>query len=462
MSESPAAIDLSPLAARLSGTALSPGDDGWDAGRQAWNLVADQRPAAVVLAGGVDDVRATVDFARERGLRVAPQSTGHAASGIASLDDTILLRTLQMNGVEVDAEARRARVEAGALWGAVGASAAEHGLVGVHGSAAEVGVVGYTLGGGLGWTSRLYGLATNSVLAIEAVTGDGELVRADHESEPDLFWALRGGGGSFGVVTAIEFSLYPMTEAYAGMIAWPADRGAEVIPAYVEWTRDLPDEMTAWARFLTLPPLPEVPEFLRGNPIVDVTAAYAGPESEGAELVRPLLEKLGEPMMNSLGTIPATALSALNGDPEDPVPALGDGDLLGEFPAEAADALVGVAGAGSGSPLLSVQLRHLGGAMARPPANGGATAALDAEFAIYSVGMAADPDGATATEAHVKKVREALEPWSATSRYLNFVDVPAPAALSFDEDTYARLQQVKGKYDPDGVFRANHEVAAAV
>ena len=142
MSESPAAIDLSPLAARLSGTALSPGDDGWDAGRQAWNLVADQRPAAVVLAGGVDDVRATVDFARERGLRVAPQSTGHAASGIASLDDTILLRTLQMNGVEVDAEARRARVEAGALWGAVGARAAEHGLVGVHGSAAEVGVVG--------------------------------------------------------------------------------------------------------------------------------------------------------------------------------------------------------------------------------------------------------------------------------------------------------------------------------
>ena len=137
------------------------------------------------------------------------------------------------------------------------------------------------------------------MLAIEVVTGDGELVRADHESEPDLFWALRGGGGSFGVVTAMEFSLYPLTEVYAGMIAWPADRGAEVIQAYLEWTRDLPDEMTAWARFLTLPPLPEVPEPLRGNPIVDVTAAYAGPESEGAELIRPLLE-LGEPMMNTL------------------------------------------------------------------------------------------------------------------------------------------------------------------
>ncbi len=461
MSESPAAIDLSSLAARLSGTALSPGDDGWDAARQAWNLAADQHPAAVVLAQSADDVRATVDFARERGLRVAPQSTGHAASGIASLDGTILLRTLQMDGVEIDAGARRARVEAGVVWGSVSAQAAELGLVGVHGSAAEVGVVGYTLGGGLGWTSRLHGLAANSVLAVEVVTGDGRLVRADHENEPDLFWALRGGGGSFGVVTAMEFSLYPLTEVYAGMIAWPVDRAPEVLQAYLEWTRDLPDEMTAWARFLTLPPFPEVPEPLRGNPIVDVTAAYAGPAAEGAELMRPIVE-LGEPLLNSFGTIPAPGLSALNGDPEEPVPAIGDGDLLGEFPAEAVDALVGVAGAGSGSPLLSVQLRHLGGAMARPPANGGATAALDADFAIYSVGMAGDPDGAAATKAHVKKISEALQPWSATSRYLNFVDVPAPAALSFDEDTFARLQSVKGRYDPDGVFRANHEVAAAV
>jgi hypothetical protein len=144
------------------------------------------------------------------------------------------------------------------------------------------------------------------------------------------------------------------------------------------------------------------------------------------------------------------------------VPGLGDGDLLGDLPPEAVDALVGVAGAGSGSPLLSVQLRQLGGAMARPPANGGATAALDADFAVYSVGMAADPDGAAAVDAHVKEVRQALEPWSATRRYLNFVDVPAPAALSFDEDTYARLQEVKAAYDPDGIFRANHEVAASV
>ena len=461
MTEPRNADGLGSLAPRLSGAALEPGDGGWDAARQAWNLAVDQQPVGVVLAHGADDVRATVDFARERGLRVAPQAIGHSAAAIASLENTILLRTVQMAGVEIDAGARRARVEAGALWGDVGAKAAEHGLVGVHGSAARVGVVGYTLGGGLGWLSRLYGLAANSVLAAEVVTADGELVRADCDNEPDLFWALRGGGGSFGVVTALEFSLYPLAEAYAGMIAWPAERGAEVIHAYLDWIRDLPDEMTAWVRFLTLPPLPEVPEPLRGNPVVDVTAAFAGPEAEGAALIRPLLE-LGDPIVNTFGTIPPTGLSALNGDPEEPVPARGDGDLLGELPAEAVEALVKVAGAGSASPLLSVQVRQLGGAVARAPADGGATSALDAAFAVYAVGLAMDPEGAGASGAHVAKVREALSPWSASRRYLNFVEVPAPAALSFDEEEFARLTDVKGRYDPDGLFRANHEVAVAV
>jgi hypothetical protein len=460
MSEPAKPAGLGSLAPKLSGAALEPGDAGWDAARQAWNLAVDQQPVGVVLARGVDDVRATVDFARERALRVAPQSTGHAAGGIASLDDTILLRTLEMTGVEVDPGARRARVEAGAVWGQVSAKGSGHGLVGVHGSAAEVGVIGYTLGGGLGWLSRLHGLAANSVLAAEVVTAAGELVRTDRENEPDLFWALRGGGGSFGVVTALEFSLYPLSEAYAGMIAWPAARGAEVFETYLDWIRDLPDELTAWVRFLTLPPLPQVPEPLRATPIVDVTAAFAGPEAEGAELIKPLLE-LGDPILNTFGTMPAPGLCALNGDPEEPVPALGDGDLLGELPAEGVQALVDVAGPGSGSPLLMVQLRQLGGALARPSADGGATSALDAEFALYSVGMAMDPEGARATRAHIAKVRDTLSPWTASRRYLNFVDSPAPPALSFDEATFARLQDVKGGYDPDGLFRANHDVAVA-
>ncbi|HEU0023209.1 MAG TPA: FAD-binding protein [Thermoleophilaceae bacterium] len=453
-------IDLSPLAVKLSGTAVGPADDGWDAARQAWNLVADQQPVAVVLAQGADDVIATVDFARERGLRVAAQSTGHAAAAMSSLEDTVLLRTAGMAAVEIDAGSRRARVGSGAKWGDVNGHAAEHGLIGLSGSSATVGVTGYTLGGGFGWLGRAHGLAASSVQAIEVVTADGGLVRADADNEADLFWALRGGGGNFGAVTALEFSLYPYAEVYGGMIAWPAERGAEVFAAFNAWRREQPDEMSGWARFLTLPPFPEVPEPLRGVPVVDVTAAYAGPEAEGAELMRPLFD-LGDPIVDTFGTIPATGLGTLAGDPVDPVPALGDGDLLAELPDEALDALVGVAGPGSGSPLLMVQLRPLGGALSRPSANGGATAHLDAELAVYSVGVAMDAESGAAAAAHVSKVREALRPWSAKRRYLNFVDVSAPAAQSFDEATFSRLRQVKSKYDPDGLFRANHEVAPA-
>ena len=255
MSRASHAIDLSSLAPRLSGAALAPGDDGWDAARQAWNLAADQHPAAWCSPSGADDVRATVDFAREHGLRVAPQSTGHAASGIASLDGTILLRTLRMAGVEIDAGARRARVEAGALWGDVGAKAAEHGLVG----RARL--------GGRGGRGRLHARRRHSA-GSAASTGwrrtacsrsrwspaDGELVRADHDSEPDLFWALRGGGGSFGVVTA------------HGVLALPAGRGVRRDDRLARRPRrrgdpglsrvdraTCPDEMTAWVRFLTLP-----------------------------------------------------------------------------------------------------------------------------------------------------------------------------------------------------------------
>ena len=182
-----------------------PADDGWDGARQAWNLLADQRPEAVVLAEGADDVAATVRFARDNGLRVAVQATGHAALGIASFEDTILLKTSRMNGVEVDPDARRARVDAGAIWGDVAAAAAGHGLAGLSGSARDVGVVGYTLGGGHGWLARKHGIASNNVRAVDLVTADGEHVRADQDQNPDLFWALRGGGGSFGVVTSLEF-----------------------------------------------------------------------------------------------------------------------------------------------------------------------------------------------------------------------------------------------------------------
>src|SRR5437588_3881140 len=205
----------------------------------------------VARPANTDEVAAVVDFARESGLRVAVQAEGHSAGALAGVgEDTLLLKTGRLTGAEIDAGNRRARVGAAAKWQDVSALASPQGLAGLSGSSAEVGVVGYTLGGGHGWLARKHGLASNGVVGAEVVTADGELVRADLENEPDLFWALRGGGGNFGVVTALEFDLYPVPDLYAGMLAWPWERTTDVLHAWREWVSGLPREMGTWARIL--------------------------------------------------------------------------------------------------------------------------------------------------------------------------------------------------------------------
>src|SRR6476619_3002884 len=209
-----------------------PHEPGWNEARVAWNLAVDQQPAAVALPESAADVAAVVRGARRRGLRVAPQGTGHNAAAIGSLAHTVLVKSERMRGVKIDPAARVARVEAGVLWAEVSEAAAEHGLAALAGSSPDVGVVGYSLGGGISWLARRYGLAANSVTAVELVNAAGELIRADACNDSELFWALRGGGGSFGVVTALEFQLYPITEVYAGVLFFPIERGAEVLRAW--------------------------------------------------------------------------------------------------------------------------------------------------------------------------------------------------------------------------------------
>ena len=249
-----------------------PHDPRWNEARVAWNLAVDQQPAAVALPESAADVMAVVRWARSRGLRVAPQGTGHNAAAMGSLAHTVLVKTERMRGVEIDAERRIARVEAGVLWAEVSEAAAEHGLAALAGSSPDVGVVGYSLGGGISWLARRYGLAANSVTAVELVNADGELVRADADNESELFWALRGGGGSFGVVTALEFQLYPIAEVYAGVLFFPIERGKEVLHAWRNWLEDVPDEVTSVGRFLQFPPIPDIPEPLRGGSFVVVEA----------------------------------------------------------------------------------------------------------------------------------------------------------------------------------------------
>src|SRR5262249_16993338 len=248
---------------------------GYDQARQAWNLAVDQRPAVVVEAGSAADVAQAVRFARAHGIRIAPQGTGHGAGPLEPLVGAMLLRTTRLRAVHIDPAARTARAEAGAVWPDVTVPAAQHGLAALAGSSTTVGVTGYTLGGGLGWLARRYGLAANSVAAAELVTPDGDLVRADADHEPDLFWAVRGGGG-VGVVTALEMRLYPVRDLYAGSLFFPIQRAAEVLHAWRAWTDTVPDEVSSQGRLVRLPPAPQLPEPLRGRAFVKVEAAYLG------------------------------------------------------------------------------------------------------------------------------------------------------------------------------------------
>ncbi len=447
------------LRARIAGDVVVPGDETWDIVRQAWNLAADQQPAAIALPESAQDVVEVVNYARTNGLRVAGQGTGHGAGPIQSLESTVLVKTCRMRAVEIDAPGRSARAEAGAIWTDVTEPAAEHGLVALHGSSPDVGVVGYTLGGGMGWLARSHGLAANSVTAIEVVTYDGQHLRTHHEAHAELFWALRGGGGSFGIVTAIEFDLFRLTEVYGGWLIFPIERSSEVLHAWREWTQTVPNEVTSVGRILQLPPLPQIPEPLRGRSIVVIEAAYQGSEADGIELMRPLRE-LG-PEIDTFAMMPASALTRLHQDPEDPSPGIGDGALIAELPAEALDALVDVAGPDAGSSLLSVELRHIGGALATEAPGSGAVASLAGEYVMFAVGMAMTPEMGEAVEADVSRVKEALQPWDAGHAYFNFSEMSGEGDEQFPADTYSRLQEVKALYDADEMIVSNHPIRPA-
>ena len=314
-------------------------------------------------------------------------------------------------------------------------------------------MTGYTLGGGLGWLARRYGLAANSVTAAELVTPDGDLVRADASHEPDLFWAVRGGGG-VGVVTALEMRLYPVGELYAGDLFFPIQRAAEVLRAWREWTATVPDEVTSLAHLLRFPPLPEVPEPLRGRAFAVVEAACLGDAGSGAELIGPL-RRLG-PERDTFAMIPAPALGQLNMDPPQPVPSQDDGAFLANFPAAAIDALVAAVGLDAGTPLASVEVRHLGGALARPAVGGGAQPSIDAGYLLFAAGAAPTPDLAAAVRAQVQAVKHALAPWHASYDYYNFEETPAPASAVLPPASYRRLQEIKAAYDPDQVIISAH------
>ena len=436
---------------------LTAGTPAYDENRGAFNLLVDQQPGAIALPLTPAEVSEAIGEARARGLRVTAQRTGHGADPLRTLEQALLIRTAGLTGVEIDAEARRARVGAGSVWGDVVPTASEQGLVALHGSTGTVGVAGYMLGGGLGWYGRKHGLGCSSVTAIELVGADGEQLRVDAESEPELFWALRGGGGDFGVVTALEFELLPVSSVYAGALFFPLERASEVLGAWLEWTASVPEEVTSVGRVMAFPPFPEIPEPLRGNSFAVVEAVYLGDEESGADLLAPLRD-LG-PGMDSFAVQPPAGIADLHMDPPEPGPALGDGMLLGELDAAALEAWLGVVGPGTDSPLVSVEMRHIGGALGRPAAGGGALDSMPGRFLQFAVGVVMDPAMREPVLGRVTQLEAAMAPWGA-GRYRSFSLNPVPAADALPAESVERLGAAKAKYDPDGLFLSNQPIGA--
>jgi hypothetical protein len=447
----PVPEDVTALDALIDGDLYTPVDEGWDEARRAWNLAVDQWPVAVAVPSSAKDVREIVDFARLEGLRVAPQGTGHGASVLEALEDTILVKTHRMRGVTIDAERRVARVEAGAIWMDVVETAAEHGLAALAGSSRDVGVVGYTLGGGLSWLARRHGLGANHVTAAEIVTADAKLRRIDRDNDPDLFWAIRGGGGNLGVVTALEIELFPYAGVYAGILWFPVERAREVLGAWRDWTETVPEEMTSVGRILQIPPVPAFPEEIRGKSFVLVEAIWSGDQAEGEAHVAPL-RALG-PVMDTIKPTTMPELSSLHMDPEEPVPGAGDGGMLIGFDDDTIETLVtGTVGA----PLLSAEVRHLGGAVARAEPHHGAAASFEAPYVWFAMGIAPTPQTKEAVRAAAQGLRAGLEPWAASHTYLNFSETRRDPSMHFTEAAHYRLRRIKSAYDPQNVIVSNH------
>lgn len=425
----------------LKGRVLLPDDDGFDQAATAWNLTVRQPVAAVVEAADADDVAALVRYARRAGMTVTAQPSGHGASG--DVEGLILLRTGLLNEVEVRAQERVVRVGAGVKWGQVLAAAGPLGLTGLAGSAPGVSVTGYTLGGGVGWFSRMYGLASDSVRAIDIVDADGEPGRVTAESDPELFWALRGGGGDFAVVTALELELYPAPVLYGGRVIWPEHRTREVYDAFMEITADAPRELSVWINRLQPPGAP---------PMVTLDLAYLGEAAQGQHLLA-RIDKIEDAIFDSRGVVPVADLGDIAAEPTDPTPSIARAELLTGLDADAVELLL----AKPVQPLINVQVRHLGGALAEPGGGAGASGAVAEPYLLGMVGLGL-PHAADATRAKQAEVVADLEAHISGRKPYTVLSPGDTAAQSFSGSTLARLRETKRARDPHNVFRANYPV----
>jgi FAD/FMN-containing dehydrogenase len=445
------------LRARCGSTVVLPGEPAYDAARAPWNVAVQQRPAAVAAPTSADEVADVVRAARSVGLRVAPQGTGHGAQALQGrrLDDVVLLRTTALAEVSVDPATRVARVGAGALSEQLVDAAAAHGLAALHGSSPDVGVAGLALGGGIGWYAREHGMTCNAVTAIELVTADGELVRTDPDHDPDLFWALRGGGGNFGVVTAIELRLLPIVDVYAGQMVWDITHYENVLRLWNTWAEGAPDEVSTSLRAMRFPPFPHVPEALRGRALVILDGAVNASDARAEEILAPF--RTLAPETDTWARVPAASLIRLHGDPEGPTPAVGRGTLVRTLADDTLADLVATVGPGVSTSVLMAELRQLGGALARAPKGAGAMATMGGAYAAYFLAIAATPEMAARGAEDIEVAMSPLTAVETGRQYLNLVERHVDPSTAFEADAWSRLLAVRNRVDPDRMFVGNHE-----
>jgi hypothetical protein len=446
---------LEELRSRLTGEVHTPDDEQYAALSTPWLLSVPMQPAAVVAVRTAEDVVATVRFAREYGYTVGVQATGHGAK--SSYAGHLLVVTKGLDDVTVHPEGW-ARVGAGVKWLRVIEAAAPYGLAPLNGSTSDVGVVGYTTGGGVGPMARTYGLAADKVRAFEVVTGDGEFRRVTPTEHPDLFFALRGGKGATGIVTAVEFDLVHLPTFYGGAVYFDGADAELVIDRWREWSESLPEQATTSFVLFQLPDAPGIPPALAGRMTLGVRFLWTEGADEGRELLDEI-RAVAPVILDDADVKPYAAVDSVHADPVDPMPVVDPAMLLTEFTDETAKRLLDVAGYGSGSPQIMVEIRQLGGAYARKAEHPDAFSHRAAGFSVLAVGIAEDPR----VLPHWERLYAALSEWDTGGVWPNFG--PPHDALTarraYDEDTLRRIVQVSLKYDPDGVLQIGEYARAA-
>lgn len=452
-------MDLNTLESTIKGRVITPESEGYDAARTPWHLSIQQRPKLIVMARDADDIVQAIRYAKSEGLKVGVMNTGHGIARPA--DDNLLIVLSELKGVEIDPVRKTARVEAGAKWSDVLSLSQEAGLAPLLGSSSDVGAVGFSLGGGMGWLARKYGLAQDSVLSYEMVTGAGEKIRVSPEEHPELFWGLKGGGASFGVVTAMELRLFPVEKVFAGTLFYGPEDAGEIFRRYRQWSSALSDDWTTSVSIGNFPDLEMVPEPLRGKSMTMVRGCFDGKPEEGKKDLKFWLD-WKEPLLNMFGELPFRESDRISEDPKDPIPAALTNVILREVSDEVIDSVVGRGIARSGpSPLLFAEIHQGGGALARADRSQMTNQLQDAPYILKFVGLTPNPELKEALQGILDRIRSEIRPWCTGGLYLNFLTGEEKwtcARSVYPEDSLRRLRALKKSYDPENLFSFNMDL----